>query len=138
MTTQRKQVLLVGPNFHKDQILPGWLGKLGFQCHYADSIQTAVHLLAATKIDLVLCPTSLPDGSGYSLVMPLEGLPITAFLGLCVEEGCIWMAAIEQGRNCLGKAAFFPGEFAGVLEQMALPQPRPSMGSSPLSQTGAV
>jgi hypothetical protein len=138
MTTQGKQVLLVGPSFHKDQILPSWLGKLGFQCHYADSIRAAVQVLAATRIDLVLCPTSLPDGSGYSLVMPLEGLPITAFLGLCVEEGCIWMAAIEQGRNCLGKAAFFPGEFASVLEQLALPQTLPSFESSPLSQSGAV
>jgi hypothetical protein len=129
MTTQGMEVLLVGPEYNGKQVLPCWLGKLGFQCHIANSIRAAIEVLDKTQVDLVLCMIRLPDGSGFSLVMPLEGLPITAFLCLSVEEGCVWVAAIDHGRYCLGKAAYFSNEFTGVLEQFAqsLPMP-PSMG----------
>jgi hypothetical protein len=66
----------------------------------------------------VLSNTHLSDGTGFRLLTVLNGLPVTAFLCLPVENSCFWLPAIDAGEECLGSPALRPREFAILLEEM--------------------
>jgi hypothetical protein len=68
---------------------------------------------------LVLSNTHLSDGTGFGLLVALDGVPVTVFLCLPVEDGCFWLPAIDGGKDCLGSPALRPSEFASALEEMA-------------------
>jgi hypothetical protein len=118
MTLSGREVLLVGKNFGESfaERLKLW----GFRCHLAGNIRAASDLLGSRPIDLVLSNTHLPDGTGFSLLVSLKGLPVSAYLCLPVENSCFWLPAIDGGKECLGLPALRPSEFAIVLGKMAL------------------
>jgi response regulator RpfG family c-di-GMP phosphodiesterase len=119
MTIQGNDVLLVGPGFRSFQALSDRMRLWGFRCHFAGSVRSAQELVNRTRVDLVLSNVHLPDGTGYSLLASLSGLPVTAFLCLLVEESCFWLPAIDDGIDCLGLPALGPSEFVDQLEEMA-------------------
>ncbi|MGB6430745.1 MAG: hypothetical protein WBF06_09170 [Candidatus Acidiferrales bacterium] len=82
-------------------------------------MRTASDLLSAHQIHLVLSNTVLPDGTGFGLLEVLAGRPITAFLCLPVENSCLWLPAIDDGKDCLGMPALRPSEFSTALEALA-------------------
>jgi hypothetical protein len=81
-------------------------------------MRAASDLLSSQPFDLVLSNTHLPDGTVFGLLVALAGLPVTAFLCLPVENGCFWLPAIDDGKECLGLPALRPSEFAKTLEEM--------------------
>jgi hypothetical protein len=119
MTLSGRNVLLVGRNFHRARALTAKLQSWKFQNHFADNIRAASELLSLHQIDLVLSHTYLSDGTGPGLLAALAHLPVTAFLCLPVENGCLWLPAIDGGTKCLGLPALRPLEFARLLEEMA-------------------
>jgi CheY-like chemotaxis protein len=119
MTIGGKEVLLVGQSFHGAQSLTERLNGWGFRCRIAGSMRAAANLLSAHRIHLVLSNTMLPDGTGFGLVEALAGRPVTAFLCLPVENSCLWLPAIDDGKECLGMPALRPSEFAIALEEMS-------------------
>jgi CheY-like chemotaxis protein len=119
MTLAGREVLLVGQSFHGAQSLTERLNGLGFRCRIATSMRSASNLLTAHSIHLVLSNTILPDGTGFSLLEILAGLPVTAFLCLPVENSCLWLPAIDEGKACLGMPALRPAEFSSALADMA-------------------
>jgi len=123
MTLAGTNVLLVGQNFHKTQTLTERLHRLKFRCHFATNVQTAREFVAANPIDLVLSNTHLSDGTGYRMLINLTRLPVSAFLCFPVENSCLWLPALDDGKRCLGSPALRPLEFARALEQMALRLP---------------
>jgi CheY-like chemotaxis protein len=120
MTLAGRNVLLVGQNFQSAQTLTGWLHRWKFRCHFVTNVRAANEFLAAHTVDLVLSNTHLSDGTGYQLLMNLARLPFSAFLCLPVENSCIWLPAINDGKRCLGLPALRPSEFARALQEMAL------------------
>jgi len=76
-------------------------------------------MLSTHRVHLVLSNTMLPDGTGFGLLEALAGRPVTAFLCLPVENSCLWLPAIDDGKDCLGTPALRPSEFAIALEEMA-------------------
>jgi hypothetical protein len=119
MTIQGSDALLVGPGFRSFQALADRMRLWGFRCHFAETVRTAQELVNKTRVDLVLSSVFLPDGTGYTLLASLSGLPVTAFLCLPVEESCYWLPAIDDGIDCLGLPALRPSEFVDRLEEMA-------------------
>jgi response regulator RpfG family c-di-GMP phosphodiesterase len=119
MTLAGWNVLLVGQNFHRARALTDKLQSWKFQNHFASNIRAASDLLSSRRVDLVLSHTYLPDGTGSDLLATLAHLPVTAFLCLPVENGCLWLPAIDGGIKCLGLPALRPLEFARTLEEMA-------------------
>jgi hypothetical protein len=67
----------------------------------------------------VLSNTHLADGTGYRLLMTLARLPVSAFLCFPVEDSCIWLPIIDDGKECSGSPALRPAEFARALEKMS-------------------
>jgi hypothetical protein len=118
MTLLGRDVLLVGRNFHPAQMLPNRLQRWNFRCHFATNLRAASGLLNSRPVDLVLINTHLPDGTGFSLLASLVGLPVTGFLCLPVESTCHWLPVIDGGKECLGLPALRPVEFANKLENM--------------------
>ena len=119
MTLCGRNVLLVGQNFHSARALTDKLHRWKFQNHFASNIREAIDTLGSHRVDLVLSHTYLSDGTGLGLLASLAYLPvITAFLCLPVENGCLWLPAIDGGKKCLGLPALRPLEFAGALEEM--------------------
>jgi CheY-like chemotaxis protein len=98
-------VLLVGQNFHSAQSLTQRLYRWEFQCHFATNVRAAKERLAAHRVDLVLSKTQLLDGTGYRLLMNLVRRPVSAFLCVPVENSCLWLPAIDGGKDCLGLPA---------------------------------
>ena len=118
MTLSGREVLLVGQNWHSAMPLADRLHRWGFRCHFASNMRAGSDLLSSRPVDLVLCNTRLPDGSGFGLLVALAGLPVTVFLCLPVENSCFWLPAIDDGKDCLGLPALRPSEFASALEEM--------------------
>jgi hypothetical protein len=118
MTLSGKNVLLVGQNLHSGRALAGRLCRWGFRCYFADNMRAASDLLSSQPVDLVLTNTRLSDGTGFGLLVALDGLPVTAFLCLPVESSCFWLPAIDSGKACLGLPALRPSEFASALGGM--------------------
>jgi hypothetical protein len=119
MTLFGRNVLLVGQNFRTAGALADRLNKWNFRCHFANTLRAASQLLDSQPIDLVLSDTYLSDGTGFSLLADLGRLPVTAFLCLQIENGCLWLPAIDGGKRCLGLPVLRPSEFARTLKQMA-------------------
>ena len=119
MTSSGRNVLLVGQSFHRSDALTDRLHQWGFRCHLATDVRAAADLLNSHQIDLVLRNTHLSDGTGFGLLAGLAGLPVTAFPCLPVENGCFWLPAIDSGKECLGRPALRPSEFASAIEEMA-------------------
>ena len=118
MTLSGRNVLLVGHNLHSGRALTDQLRRWGFRCYFADNMRAASDLLSSQPVDLVLTNTRLSDGTGFGLLVALDGLPVTAFLCLPVESSCFWLPAIDSGKACLGLPALRPSEFASSLEGM--------------------
>jgi DNA-binding NtrC family response regulator len=113
-------VLLVGENFHATaQSLKDPLHRWGFRCHLARTVRATFEFLKSRGIDLVLSQMHLPDGGGFNLLSTLVGLPVTAFLCVPVEDSCLWLRAIDAGRNCWGEELLRPAGFARALEELA-------------------
>lgn len=123
MTLAGRNVLLVGQNFQSGQTLAVRLHRWKFRCHFAATGRAASEFLAAHLVDLVLSNTNLADGTGYRLLTNLVRPPVSAFLCLPVENGCLWLPAIDGGKCCLGLPALRPLEFAMELREMSLRLP---------------
>lgn len=119
MTLSGTNVLLVGPNFQSAQTLTRRLHQWKFRCRFATNLRAATEMLSSHPIDLVLSNTRLEDGTGYHLLKTLAQLPVSAFLCLPVENGCLWLPAIDGGELCLGLPALRPLEFARTLQDMS-------------------
>jgi response regulator RpfG family c-di-GMP phosphodiesterase len=46
------------------------------------NMRAAIELLSSRPVDLVLSNTHLSDGTGFGLLVALDGLPVTAFVPL--------------------------------------------------------
>jgi DNA-binding NtrC family response regulator len=113
-------VLLVGEDFQAAaQSLRDPLHRWGFRCHLAGTRRATLEFLKSRGSDLVLSQMHLPDGSGFNLLSTLTGLPVTAFLCVPVEDSCLWLRAIDAGRNCWGEEMLRPTDFARALEELA-------------------
>jgi CheY-like chemotaxis protein len=119
MTLLGRDVLLVGQSVYSALALTQRLHRWGFQCHFAGNMQAAFDMLGSRPFHLVLSNMHPSDGTGFGLLMALDGLPVTVFLCLPVEDGCFWLPAIDGGKDCLGSPALHPSEFASALEEMA-------------------
>ena len=102
MTLPGRNVLLVGHTLHSGRALTDRLRRWGFRCYFADNMRAASDLLSSQPVDLVLTNTCLSDGTGFSLLVALDGIPVTAFLCLPVESSCFWLPAIDSGKSLLG------------------------------------
>jgi hypothetical protein len=136
MTLSGRNTLLVGQTFQRARALTDKLQFWKFRNHFASNIRAASDLLSSHRIDLVLSHTYLPDGTGPGLLAAMAHLPVTAFLCLPVEKGCLWLPAIDGGTKCLGLPALRPLEFARTLEEMARGLSTGTQGSC--SRPGAV
>ncbi|MGC2765620.1 MAG: response regulator [Candidatus Acidiferrum sp.] len=119
MTLSGRVVLLIGQNLHNAHDLTHKLHRWGFRCHFVSNMRAAIELLSSRPVDLVLSNTHLSDGTGFGLLVALDGLPVTAFLCLPVENSCFWLPAVDGGKDCLGLPALLPTQFANVLDEMA-------------------
>ena len=119
MTLSGTDVLLVGHSFQGAHKLNDQLGRWGFRCYFARTMQAAYELLSSVRIDVVLSDTHLSDGTGFGLLRVLAGLPVSVYFCLPVEKSCFWLPALDAGKECLGLPALRPWEFANELEEMA-------------------
>jgi DNA-binding response OmpR family regulator len=125
-------VLLVGEGFHVGaQALPDLLRRHGFRCHFADTMRAALQYLKSRGVDVLLSQMRLSDGSGFGLVATLAGLPITAFLSVPLEDSCLWLPAIDRGRDCWGQKMLRPADLTRALEQLAQRGPAAPLVSPP-------
>jgi CheY-like chemotaxis protein len=138
MTDMGMDVLLVGEAFHVgSQALTDRLCRWGFRCHFAGTLHAALQFLKSRAVDVVLSQMRLPDGSGFGLVATLAGLPVTAFLCVPLEDSCLWLPAIDAGRDCWAKEMLRPADFARSLEDLARRGPVAPLLSPPVSHARA-
>jgi DNA-binding NtrC family response regulator len=119
MTISRRNALLVGQSFASAEALKDRLRRWGFCCCLAANIQAAFEFLEFHGAEIVLADRHLPDGTGFELAVSLEGRPVTVFVSVPIEDSCLWLPAIRQGKICWGSPALRPSEFASSLEAIA-------------------
>jgi DNA-binding NtrC family response regulator len=114
-------VLLVCQQWSDDQTLAIELRRSGFRCDFASNLKDARRMLKSVRVDLVLCKAILTDGTGFGLAKTLEGHPVSAFIMLELDDGHLWMPAIDNGQDCIGRVALSPDKFIRLLEDFADP-----------------
>ncbi len=119
MTLSGRDVLLVAQSSHLPDDLTDRLQQCGLRCHLASNVRAASDLLNSQPIDLVLSNRHLSDNTGFGLLGGLAGSPVTAFLCLPVDNSCCWLPSMDSGKECLGRPALGPSQFATALEEMA-------------------
>ena len=92
------------------------LERKGYECHMAGSLREVRAELANETFDLFVSPTRLHDGGACQTIPLLVGSSCTAFFALAVDEGCLWIPAVDRGKECFGRATLNPQEFRKVLE----------------------
>jgi DNA-binding NtrC family response regulator len=117
MESKMPSVLLIGERSHGSSYLASSLDKRGCECSFASSCQEAFLILRDQKFDLVLSPTSLRDGTLYSIMSLLEGSGTTVFYSCVVEDSCWWLPALRCGQKRFGSPALRPSEFVTLLEE---------------------
>ena len=101
------------PNSNLARRLSDW----GAECHFAASYGEACSLLRQQTFDLILSEMQLADGSARRLVPLLEGSSASLYCSYPIEDSCLWIPVVDQGRECWGSAPMRPGEFGLLLRR---------------------
>ena len=117
MESRKPSVLLIGETAQGSSYLSIRMETRGCECSFASSCREAFLILRGRKFDLVLCPTTLRDGSLHSIMSLLEGSGTTVFFSCMVEDGCWWLPALRCGQKCFGSPALRPSEFVTLLDE---------------------
>ena len=79
------RILLVEDHRDTRHVLSRLLAHFGHEVVTAENIRSALQILAAEEIDVLLCDIGLPDGSGYEVIAqarrkrPIKAVAITRF-----------------------------------------------------------
>ena len=105
MEDKRPSVLLIAESARGSSYLASRLDKRGCVCSFALSCRGGTFLiLRDRKFDLVLSPTSLRDGTLYSIMNLLKGSDTTVFYSHPVDEdagGCLLFCAVKSALDRL-------------------------------------
>lgn len=88
---EKKQILLIDDNLTFLKSVRLALGKIGFKCQIAQSIEAARELLAKESFELIICDYFMPDCDGKSALADLGstykkcGLILTSSYPLDIE-----------------------------------------------------
>lgn len=83
--TKALRILLVEDHGDTRRIMANLLSHFGHELSVADCTRTALGIVNAKKIDVVLCDIGLPDGSGYEVISEakrkqrVKGVALTGF-----------------------------------------------------------
>ena len=125
MSFGEKSLLLVGEQFRAAPVMAERLQDWGFVCQIVPTLEAARKALRSEPVDVVLSQERLPDGTGFQLVSALSGLPVTAYVCVSLEDGFLWLPALEGGRDCWGKPAIRPSALAHALQAISRQQVAP-------------
>lgn len=115
MDSRGIKVLLVGQTARSSVQLLQWLDNQGCQCNFAGSCKDACGLISRSGYDLVLSESDLPDRAVYPLLEQLIGSTSTLFLSTIVENGFVWVPALQRGRRWPDAHMLRQGEFLDAL-----------------------
>lgn len=114
------RVLLVDENLSSLSYLATYLKSLGCLCSFARSIPEACTLLVREKFNVVLSKFVLPGGGSHELVAQLAGGKGSLFYSFTLEDSCLWIPRVCEGKECWGAPALRPREFAKALKDLVL------------------
>lgn len=114
------RVLLVDENLTGMSYVATYLKNLGCLCSFAHSIQEACTVLVREKFNLVLSKFVLPGGGSHELVAQLAGSKGSLFYSFALEDSCLWIPRVCEGKECWGAPALRPREFASTLKDLVL------------------
>jgi DNA-binding NtrC family response regulator len=118
MGCQKTKVLLAESRPATMLTLRASLERRGCECRTVGSVREVRAQLAGGSFALAISSIRLSDG-GVSQMIPLfEGSSCTAFFVLPVEEGCLWIPAVDHGKDCYGSGVLSPRDFVNVLENI--------------------
>jgi hypothetical protein len=118
MTSSGVRVLLVDENLPSMSHLAAYLRSLGCLCSFARSLPEACALLLKEKFNLVLSKFVLPGRGSHDLVARLAGGNASLFYSFALEDSCLWIPRVRDGKECWGEPALRPGEFARILKDL--------------------
>jgi hypothetical protein len=127
MSTREARVLLVGRRLTTDYSLLERLARSGWVCAAAEAAEPARELARATRFDLILSETHLPDGSFQDLLNLLADAESSLYASMPVQDDCWWVPVIRKGQFCLGTPALRSREFSDELMRILERAPVPRM-----------
>ena len=68
----QETILVVDADEKSQKLLEVSFKREGYEVHLAGSIKGAIQALGASRPDLVICDTDLPDGDGFTLCQQLK------------------------------------------------------------------
>jgi hypothetical protein len=107
-------VLLVGANPKGFSFIQKRLENRGCQCIFALAGAEAARILEQNSFDLVLCVNRAREIQ--ALTASMIGSPGSLYCSYLLDDGCLWLPAVQHGVRCLGAPAMGPSEFANALD----------------------
>jgi hypothetical protein len=111
-------VLLVGRNGSWGTAVLRSLEKYGSELTFAAPDAVMSELLKRSGHALILLDSTVSPEQRKELVADLTGSAISIFYTFPVENGCWWLPALRQGKDCHGSPAFRRNEFPFELERI--------------------
>lgn len=112
------RVLLVCEYPHALSLFQRRLERNGCQCQRANSETDVARLLDQQQFDIVLSTKSMRGDITGGLSTILSDSQANLFCALPVEEGCLWLPVLRNGKECFGRPALRPSEFASELDEI--------------------
>jgi hypothetical protein len=94
------------------------LAKLESELSYVAPETVTPQSVRNRAYNLILLDSTVPPEQRRKLTVELAGSGASVFYSFPVENGCWWLPALRQGRNCHGAPAFRRGEFPAEIERI--------------------
>lgn len=115
MREKQARVLLIA-KFDRDLAeLRHHLEALGCMCEFAASYSEGVKLVESKRFDLVL---SNGQPGIRALLPALVGTSASLFCGHAIEDSCLWVPVVIEGKERFGDPPLRPREFSETLRQI--------------------
>lgn len=115
MGEKHARVLLIA-EFERDlAVLREHLESQGCRCEFAPSYSEGVRLVESGRFDLVL---SNGQPGIRALLPALVGSSASLFCGHAIEDGCLWIPVVIEGKDRFGDPPLRPKEFSDTLRQI--------------------
>lgn len=111
------RVLLVGEGLGQHSSLARRLTIWGGDCHFATSYRDVQSLATQWVFALAIGEMKFAGGSLTRLVSLFEHYPTNMFCSYPIEDSCLWIPLLSNGRICLGAPLLRPAEFTRLLQR---------------------
>jgi hypothetical protein len=118
MAYERARVLLLGERAMGASMIRRRLQQLGCSCWFSVSVEEGMALWDSHAFHLIICIGGIRQA--LSMIAHMGRTNCNIYCSYPLENSCLWVPLMANGRECLGTPALRPSEFLEVLGNVVI------------------